>query len=1115
MLEPAIPENEAARLAALRGLNLLDTPPDERFDRITRIAAQLFGVRMSVVTLVDAHRQWFKSRHGLDAAETPRSVSFCGHTILQPGVFHVADATQDPRFADNPLVQADPNIRFYAGAPLHTADGAVIGTLCVFDTKPREFSAADRKLLTELAGWAEQTLAQAESASKPLAERRWWLGILVTALAVGLCELLSAQVFQIPNPPAILLIAVVFAAYYGGLTAGVASAMIAWLYVAYFFSLHGAPFRYAGNDLARVLTWAVAMPAIAVMTGLLQRRTVRQFNAEKANAIAAASLTERGAAITELRASHEELRLVTENTPMSISFYDQHLRCAYANQSYARWLGVSLDSIIGKSIREILGEAAFSAIEPVLPRVFAGETVELEREHRHPDGRTSQLMSHLVPRIGEDRRVIGYYAFNADITERKKAELEISLARERLELALTGSKLTLWDLDCITGAVYLDPAWAQMTGGAPGETFTTVEKLLEYVHPDDGDRILEENIRVLKGEIPSYFTEHRVAHRNGEWLWILSHGKVTQRAPDGTALRMIGTNADITERKQAELILRESQQRFADVVGASGEYIWELDQAGNFTYVSSKTEQVFGYPGEEMLGRPPTDFMPAGEAQRWREHLADTVRRHEPFRKEQHIALARDGRQFWTEVSAVPVFSPQGGFIGYRGTGLDISDRKAAEERIQELATRDPLTALPNRLLLTDRIGHGIEVAQRSGAMFAVLFVDLDRFKIVNDSLGHGVGDALLQRVAKRLVNSLRKGDSVARLGGDEFVVIAEELARAEDAGSLAQKIIGSLSAPFEIDGHTLNISCSVGISIYPSDAGDTATLLKNADVAMYSAKEGGRRRHQFFSPALDARATEKLVLETHMRTALARQEFRLHYHPKFSLQTGALAGIEALARWHHTELGDVSPARFIPIAEDAGLIVPLGEWALNQACVQIRNWQRAGHRPVPMAVNLSVRQFTGDLVDTVRYALGDNGVAPHLLELEITESLLMHNVTENIAILRELSSLGVRIAIDDFGTGYSSLSYLRRFKLDTLKIDQSFVRGMSSNTVDLSIVNAIIALAQSLKIKVVAEGVETAEHRDMLRDLRCDEWQGHLICEPLPAEEFERRFLSELACSD
>ena len=983
MIEPANPPNEARRLRALLALRILDTPPEERFDRITRMAAQLFDVPMSAISMIDANRQWFKSRHGLGVSETSRSASFCGHAILEPGVFHVADASQDERFVDNPLVTGDPNIRFYAGVPLHASGGEAVGTLCLLDTQPREFSDTDRALLDELARWAQDALAVTARAADPYEKLRPWLGVLVAVLVVGQFELLSSHLYYLPSPPAALVIAVVFAAYYSGLAAGLVSALIACVYFAHFFSIPGQPFDYTSDNLTRVLSWAVATPAIVVMTGLLRRRSERLFEAKMGDTLTAARLADVTATNAELRKSHEQLRLVTENAPMFVAFYDDATRCRYANPSYARWLGLDLQQMLDKQARDILaGQVSQSDFESVHSRVFAGERVDRQREHRHADGRVSHLAVSLVPQIADSGHVSGYYTFISDITELKTATLENRRARERLALALEGSNLCMWDWNLEDNTVYLDSAWSRMLGAEdPHETVITGLALFDLVHPDDKELIYAHWLSVFKGEAEFYTVEHRVMTRSGEWLWIASLGKVVERTADNKTFRMSGTNANITERKRAEA-------------------------------------------------------------------------------------------------------------------------------RIEILATTDPLTLLPNRRVLADRLAHAMLTAGRNDNLpFALLFIDLDRFKNVNDSLGHGVGDQLLKQVAQRINEATRKSDTIARLGGDEFAVVLERLQKVEEAGQVAQKIINALAAPYAVDGHTLNITCSIGISVFPSDASDAETLLRNADLAMYSAKEHGRYTYQYFSGEMNERAVEKLALEQAMNGALQDGQFRLCYQPKFSMQSGQLVGVEALLRWQHPKHGLISPARFIPIAEETKLILPLGNWVIREACAQVMAWARRGHALLPVAVNLSVIQINGDLVNTVMEALRACGLEPHQLEIEITESVFLSNVDGNIEILRQLSDLGVRITIDDFGTGYSSLSYLRYFKLHTIKIDQSFVCNMMAKENDASIVRAIIALAHSMKMNVVAEGVESVEQKDALREMGCDEWQGYLNSRPLAADQFEQRF--------
>jgi diguanylate cyclase (GGDEF)-like protein len=430
---------------------------------------------------------------------------------------------------------------------------------------------------------------------------------------------------------------------------------------------------------------------------------------------------------------------------------------------------------------------------------------------------------------------------------------------------------------------------------------------------------------------------------------------------------------------------------------------------------------------------------------------------------------------------------------------------KESEARISYLATRDPLTELPNRLLLNDRLDQGIINARRNGEMLAMLFIDLDRFKNINDSLGHHVGDQLLKEVSALMASCIRKGDTLARLGGDEFVVTLEGLAQAEDAAQVARKIHAALGRPVSVAGHSLITTCSIGISIFPNDAEDGRELMRNADTAMYHAKESGRNKFRFFAPEMNVRAVELHQMEIELRQALENGEFLLHYQPQADLKTGELVGMEALIRWRHPERGLVPPLTFIPVAEETGLIEPIGRWALRAACRQARAWQEAGFPPLKVAVNISARQLDNPagFADEVATILAGTGLDAHYLELEVTESMLLKNVAENVAVLRRLGEIGVRMTVDDFGTGYSSLAYLKQLPIDSLKIDRTFVRDIETDADDAAIIQAIIAMAHGLDLRVIAEGVETEGQAAALRRLDCDEFQGYLLARPLDPASF------------
>jgi diguanylate cyclase (GGDEF)-like protein len=444
---------------------------------------------------------------------------------------------------------------------------------------------------------------------------------------------------------------------------------------------------------------------------------------------------------------------------------------------------------------------------------------------------------------------------------------------------------------------------------------------------------------------------------------------------------------------------------------------------------------------------------------------------------------------------------PDGGLVA---TFDDVTEQRRAETRASFLATHDDLTALPNRVVFSQSVSEAIKIGRRYDQQSAVMFVDLDRFKIINDTLGHSAGDALLIEIAKRLTQSVRESDLVSRIGGDEFVILLRKISNVEQVTRVARKILTAVVKPLTIHGQECRVTASIGISLFPSDAQDEESLTKNADAAMYAVKEQGRNNFLFHSQEIKTQSIERLMLETSLRHALERNELLLYYQPKQDLSRGSISGVEALLRWHHPDLGLLQPSRFIPLAEETGLIVPIGKWVLETACAQSMAWQRQGLPAIRIAVNLSPRQFADpNLLVDVGAALEKSGMPPELLELEITESMLMQNVEHAVQVLTAIKSLGITLAVDDFGTGYSSMSLVKKFPIDVLKIDRSFVRDIASDSEDKAIADAIIALGRALDLTIVAEGVETAEQEAFLRAHNCDEIQGYLISKPIPADEF------------
>ena len=463
----------------------------------------------------------------------------------------------------------------------------------------------------------------------------------------------------------------------------------------------------------------------------------------------------------------------------------------------------------------------------------------------------------------------------------------------------------------------------------------------------------------------------------------------------------------------------------------------------------------------------------------------------------------KSGDIFWASVSLSVAQDESGNPSGLIGYVVDISERKEAEHQIYRLAYYDSLTGLPNRTLFYSLLEQALTEAHRNRTHGALLFLDLNRFKNINDSFGHTSADIILKEVSHRLSMTLRDGDIVSRLGGDEFVIALPEIRRTEHAGHVAQKLLAALAEPFFIEQHEVLLSASIGISIFPQDGRDTETLIKNADVAMYRAKKLGSSTHVFYSQEMNLRSLDQLKLEGNLRRAIDRGEFHLYFQPQLDLASGRINGAEALLRWQHPEHHQISPAQFIPVAEETGLIIPIGEWVIDAACRQVRKWLDQGLPPVRIAVNLSARQFSASLPKTILGIIARHGIPSDSLELEITESMLMHNADSVVAMMREFGEAGILMALDDFGTGYSSLSYLKRFPIDNLKIDQSFVRGIPADQDDCAIARAIISMAKNLRLSVIAEGVETVAQLEFLREAGCDEIQGYYFSRPIPADEF------------
>jgi diguanylate cyclase (GGDEF)-like protein/PAS domain S-box-containing protein len=684
--------------------------------------------------------------------------------------------------------------------------------------------------------------------------------------------------------------------------------------------------------------------------------------------------------------------------------------------------------------------------------------------------------------------------------ERKRAEEALRASEEKYRSIIESIEDAYYEVDLQGNLVLFNTAFARIMGYSIDEMRGVNHR--DYMTREVARAVYETFNEVYRTGISRQSQDWEHIHRDGSKVHVEGSVHLVRDA-SGKPIGFRGILRDVTARRQMEQALRESEARFRALTNLSSDWYWEQDAELRFTRMESRhaNKDLTQHP---LLNRRTWDTKfevqaPGG----WEVHrkLLDA---NEPYRDIIMCRAVPDAKPYYISISGEPVFDSEGRFVGYRGISREITDQKIAEERVQYLATHDNLTGLPNRMMFSHLLNTAITSARRNKRNFAVLFIDLDRFKFINDTLGHDSGDKLLQEITARFKQTLRTSDVIARLGGDEFVVLVQDIDEAEQAAVIARKMLSTAIQPFVLVGRECRVTASIGVTMFPKDGEDEQSLMKSADIAMYFAKEEGKNNFQFYSKDIKSQLLERLSLEANLRHALERNEFSLHYQAKLDLKKGTITGVEALLRWQNPELGSVSPVQFIPIAEETGLIVPIGKWVLRTACLQNIEWQRQGLPPIHMAVNLSVRQFADEsLLDDIAAVLKETGMAPSLLELEITEGMVIHNPERATRLVTAIKQMGVRLAIDDFGTGYSSLGQLKHFPIDTLKVDRSFVRDIATNSGDRAIIKAIIAMSKTLNLTVVAEGVETIEQEKFLREHACDEMQGYYFSRPIPANDF------------
>jgi len=822
-----------------------------------------------------------------------------------------------------------------------------------------------------------------------------------------------------------------------------------------------------------------------------------------------------------LAAREEEYRTLLENLPDAVSRYDRQGRTLYVNRIMLEKLKNASTEVMGKTPTELFGEQC-QEYEAAISRVLTnGKPEEIEVVHLEPSGRLATCLVRLAAERTVQGETVSVLAIGRDITERKRIEAALLLRESELQRKSEFQKTLLKGLDdaglhmmVLENAriVYACNNKLARQFGYSEEDLAQKPAFINMVHPDDRQRVMDIYQRRIAGEEVPTLYETGVVLGDGE----RREYEVAVSVIEGTSpVQVIVISRDITERKRIEQLLHRRMQEFGTLVENAPDPIARYDCEARRTYINPAFVKMSGLSAALLLGRRPDELAVGSDGVG--ELNVEAIRSVlvEGIATETEVSWeAGDGKKRHYQIRFVPEFDRYGAISGVLSIAHDISMLRNYQQQLHDLAFYDPLTGLPNRALLQDRMQQAITNSSRHlGRVAGLMLLDLDRFKAVNDSLGHAAGDMLLCQVAERLQKAVREYDTVARLGGDEFAVILQDVRQDVDLGVVARKILASFAEPFEVQGRSLSITASIGIVSCPGDSQDIAELMQFADSAMYHAKSLGKNCFQFYSIELTASATERLSLEAALRQAVKNEEFELYYQPKIDQVTSTLVGAEALVRWHHQELGIVPPGQFIAVAEDTGMIVEMGAWIIRDAFETACEWNKGQERPLKVAVNLSARQFVSNgLLATIRSSLTDTGCRPEWIELEITESLLLEGNGNIRTTLEELCCMGFTIAIDDFGTGYSGLGYLTRFPIQTIKIDRSFIRDMTSNRDSAVLVEAIISMAHALRMQVVAEGVETREQANHLYKLGCSLIQGYLYARPMPKDEFVR--YSTIVCS-
>ena len=801
-----------------------------------------------------------------------------------------------------------------------------------------------------------------------------------------------------------------------------------------------------------------------------------------------------------LASRESQLRAIMDGVPAPVAYIDRDERCQYVNRPFLQYFGLTAEQVAELRLRDVVGHGIYASAQALLSRALQGESTSFERLVPGADAVRRWMTIRVVPDTAPGGEVNGAFVLMNDIHGLKQAQEALRASEGELRLIMDNVPARVAYIDRESrfrflnrhNEEWLSESRKDLTGRQIGE-----------VVGDARARQLQPLMnRVFSGETIS--TEQLLVQPNGEQRWESIH-YAPNRDGEGNVIGIYAVHTDIHDQKRNEEALRRANWMLSSHINNTPLAVLEWDRDFRLVRWSPQAENIFGWRAEEVLGMPITGSQLTHEADRpgVTELIEKLMAGEQPRATGLNRNYRKDGETIWCEWYHSCLLDEQGRIVSILSFVQDVSSRIQAEERLQYLATRDALTGLPNRLLLQERLAQAIAQAKRNGRHVGVLYIDLDRFKNVNDTLGHRIGDELLKQVTKSLSDALRETDLLARLGGDEFMVIVEDFDDAAVLNRVAQKLQDAIAQPFQIEEHDIYVTSSIGISIYPDDSDDPEGLLKHADVAMYRSKELGRNTYQFFDADLAARRLKQHTLESSLRTAVKECALKLHYQPIVRIADRSIVGAEALLRWHDEEHGEIAPQVFIPLAEESGLIHILGDWVLKTAAEQCAAWRKAGLE-LTVSINLSGRQFyRDDLAQRISDIVRNAGCEPSWIELEVTESSLLHDLDAIRKVLQRLRDEGFSVAIDDFGTGYSSLSHLKHFPIDTLKIDISFIADLETDPGDAAITEAIIALARGLNLRVVAEGVGTSGQLAFLEARDCHCFQGFLFSEAMAPGEF------------